>query len=107
MEKIKILQETRDYKKKYYQRIVEYNGHKFKYSITPTGDTPLAARGFDYDHALKIMKPDGTFQQIEDIVSIGGSYTHSDMAYGKPQEEVERMVEADYKDFDNYIKKIY
>lgn len=105
MEKIKILQETKNLERKYFQRIVEYNGHKFKYSITPkigsTHPIPL-----NTNHALDIMLPDGSYEQIEDIVSIDGTYTSDDMAWEKG-EKLLQMVETDFNDFDNFIKKVY
>ena len=107
MEKIKVLVETNDLKRKFFQRIVEYNGHKFRYSFTATGDEPCASIGGDWYQALEIMLSDGTFKQIEDIVSVGGPYTHSDMAYAKDIKSVLDMVITDYKYFDDYIKRIY
>lgn len=85
------------------QRIVEYNGKKFKMYLESTSNSPCATVGNDWYHALKVMAADGTWNQVADAKSVGSTVSHYNVRNGSLTSSFNTLCE----DFEKYIIAVY
>lgn len=88
---------------KMYTLIFEYNSRKFKIHIEHTNGTPC---GFNYNCALGIMLPDGTFSNILDNIQAGVEWKNE---YTEPAGSLRIKMYNDnaIKVFKNFVKRVY
>lgn len=90
----------------FWQRIVEWNGRKFRYTVTVTDSSPLCTVGQDWYHSLCVMQTDGTWAQVADAKSVGAPYTHYGLVY-RPVADIKFRIREIFNAFNDYIKIVY